>query len=188
MEATDEEKAQSSLWGFNPESRRYVLRQGSTWRKLIIRGAVKDPEMEKRWTDNREALRQRQIEAAKAARILGFGIGGGVCKVSSERKVPAAQALESAALKDEPGRFSPALKDVEAKLPTQPPTPKDNSRDTLKKLVLEHRDMLSRENLSREEAEDFLRSKLAEKGLAAKSVTVGQALQPPPKRASRWAT
>ena len=74
MEPTDEEKAESALWGFNPESRRYVLRQGSTWRKLIIRGVVKDPEMQKRWTDNREALRQRQIEAAKAARILGFGI------------------------------------------------------------------------------------------------------------------
>ena len=51
MEPTDEEKAESALWGFNPESRRYVLRQGSTWRKLIIRGVVKDPEMQKRWIE-----------------------------------------------------------------------------------------------------------------------------------------
>ena len=177
MEPTDEEKAESALWGFNPESRRYVLRQGSTWRKLIIRGVVKDPEMQKRWTDNREALRQRQIEAAKAARILGFGIGGGVCKVSSERKVPAAQALDSTTKDDKPPE----------KVPIQTPAPKENSRDTLKKLVLEHRDMFSREDLSREEAEEFLRSKLSEKGLAAKPISKPTA-EPPPKRASRWAT
>ena len=64
--------------------------------------------------------------------------------------------------------------------------------------MLEHRDMLSREDLSREEAEEFLRSKLSEKGLATKPISVGRALrpdepgrftaEPPPKRASRWAT
>ena len=88
MEPTEDEKSASDLWAFSPESRRFVLRDGSTWRRLVMRGIVNDPEMKQKWANNREQIRQRQIEAAKQARIYGFGLAGGVTEKASNRKVP----------------------------------------------------------------------------------------------------
>ena len=45
MEPTEDEKSASELWAFRPESRRFVLRDGSAWRRLVMRGIVNDPEM-----------------------------------------------------------------------------------------------------------------------------------------------
>ena len=88
MEPTEDEKSASELWAFSPESRRFVLRDGSTWRRLVMRGIVNDPEMKQKWANNREQIRQRQIEAAKQARVYGWGLAGGVTKKASNRKVP----------------------------------------------------------------------------------------------------
>ncbi len=39
---TEDEMAASSLYGFNPLTRRYVLRSGLTWKKLVKQGVVQD--------------------------------------------------------------------------------------------------------------------------------------------------
>jgi hypothetical protein len=36
----------AGMWGFNPISRRYIIRAGPTWARLVKSGAVKDPELE----------------------------------------------------------------------------------------------------------------------------------------------
>ena len=172
MEPTEDEKSASDLWAVSPESRRFVLRDGSTWRRLVMRGIVNDPEMKQKWANNREQIRQRQIEAAKQARIYGFGLAGGVTKKASNRKVPEVEP--------EVETKAPEVKTV-----VQAMQPKEPTRDVLKKLVLEHRDLLGDETLSREKAEEFLRSKLAERGLSTKPI----AEKPPAqKRVLRWAT
>ena len=133
MEPTEDEKSASDLWAFSPESRRFVLRDGSTWRRLVMRGIVNDPEMKQKWANNREQIRQRQIEAAKQARIYGFGLAGGVTKKASNRKVPEVEP-EAETKTPEVRPKAPEVKTV-----VQAMQPKEPTRDVLKKLVLEHR-------------------------------------------------
>ena len=130
--------------------------------------------MKQKWANNREEIRQRQIEAAKQARIYGWGLAGGVTKKASNRKVPEVEQPK------ELPKEQPEVKTVVQAIQLKEPT-----RDVLKKLVLEHRDLLGDESLSREKAEEFLRSKLVERGLSTKPPLEKAPTQ---KRVSRWAT
>ena len=152
MEPTEDEKSASELWAFSPESRRFVLRDGSTWRRLVMRGIVNDPEMKQKWANNREQIRQRQIEAAKQARVYGWGLGG-VTKKASNRKVPEVDLPKEQSKelpKEQPKELSKEQPAPEVKTVVQALQPKEPTRDVLKKLVLEHRDILGDESLSRE--------------------------------------
>ena len=45
----EDSKSASPLWAFNPETRRYVLRNGPTWARLVKRGVASDPELQEQW-------------------------------------------------------------------------------------------------------------------------------------------
>ena len=144
MEPTNEEKAEGGLWGWSPESRRYVLRSGSTRAKLVKRGIVKDPDLEAQWTASREAARQRQIAAAANARVLGLGLAGGVSRSATSRE-----------------RFQePAVEPSPAPAKPEPPAPGPSMRSLLSRLAIENKDALTREDMTRDEAEQLLRRAL----------------------------
>ena len=142
MEPTNEEKAEGGLWGWSPESRRYVLRSGSTWAKLVKRGIVKDPDLEAQWTASREAARQRQIAAAANARVLGLGLAGGVSRSATSRERFQELAVEPSPEPPKPEPRGPSL------------------RSLLSRLAIENKDALTREDMTRDEAEQLLRRAL----------------------------
>ena len=43
--AETEDPASSSLWGFNPDTRRYVKKSGKVWERLVKSGRSQDPEL-----------------------------------------------------------------------------------------------------------------------------------------------
>ena len=73
----EEAKSASPLWQFNPETRRYVLRNGPTWARLVKRGVASDPKLLAQWAAAKEDTRQAQIARAREARAIGIGIYGG---------------------------------------------------------------------------------------------------------------
>ena len=42
---SDEDPASSALWGFNPDTRRYVKKSGKVWERLVKSGRSQDPEL-----------------------------------------------------------------------------------------------------------------------------------------------
>ena len=70
----EDSKSASPLWAFNPETRRYVLRNGPTWARLVKRGVAEDPALQEQWAAAKESTRQAQIARAREARAIGIGM------------------------------------------------------------------------------------------------------------------
>ena len=157
----EEAKSASPLWQFNPETRRYVLRNGPTWARLVKRGVASDPELLAQWAAAKEDTRQAQIARAREARAIGIGICGGAQPEATKHLSAKPAAL---AFKPEPKPLVPAL----------------SARDVFRQLAVEHREALCREDLSREEAEALLRRAFEAR---AQSKT---AARPPPQASRRW--
>ena len=141
----EDTKSASPLWAFNPETRRYVLRNGPTWARLVKRGVAEDPALQEQWAAAKESTRQAQIARAREARAIGIGICGGAQPEATKHMsaVPAP---------------APKPKPAIAALPKQAiPVPALSARDVLRQLAVENRDALCREDLTREEAEALLR-------------------------------
>ena len=154
----EEAKSASPLWQFNPETRRYVLRNGPTWARLVKRGVASDPELLAQWAAAKEDTRQAQIARAREARAIGIGICGGA-QPEATKHISAKPAP-----KPEPKPSVPAL----------------SARDVLRQLAVEHREALCREDLSREEAEALLRRAFEAR---AQPKT---AARPSPQASRRW--
>ena len=159
----EEAKSASPLWQFNPETRRYVLRNGPTWARLVKRGVASDPELLAQWAAAKEDTRQAQIARAREARAIGIGICGGAQPEATKHLSAKPAAL---AFKPEPKPLAPV--------------PALSARDVLRQLAVEHREALCREDLSREEAEALLRRAFEAR---AQSKT---AARPPPQASRRW--
>ena len=141
----EDAKSASPLWQFNPETRRYVLRNGPTWARLVKRGVAEDPALQEQWAAAKESTRQAQIARAREARAIGIGICGGAQPEATKHM----SAVPAPAPKP-----APAI----AALPKQAiPVPALSARDVLRQLAVENRDALCREDLTREEAEALLR-------------------------------
>jgi hypothetical protein len=139
----EDAKSASPLWAFNPETRRYVLRSGPTWARLVKRGVASDPELQEQWASAKESTRQAQIARAREARAIGIGICGGAQPEATKHIPP-------------PNR--PAIAIAAAPKPEpKPPVPALSARDVLRQLAVENREALCREDLTREEAEALLR-------------------------------
>ena len=163
MEPTDDEKAAGGLWGWSPESRRYVLRSGSTWARLVKRGIVQDHDLETQWAASREATRQRQIAAAANARVLGLGISGGVSRsaTSRERFKVAQPPIDSK------GQARPLSESQAQPAPARPAAsraPGSGIRSLLSRLAVENRDALIRSDMTRDDAEQLLRRAIEAEG------------------------
>ena len=142
----EDAKSASPLWQFNPETRRYVLRNGPTWARLVKRGVASDPELQEQWAAAKEGTRQAQIARAREARAIGIGICGGAMPeatkhISTVKPAAPAPKPTTPAPKPEPKPSVPAL----------------SARDVLRQLAVENREALCREDLTREEAEALLR-------------------------------
>ena len=165
----EDAKSASPLWQFNPETRRYVLRNGPTWARLVKRGVTSDPELQEQWAAAKEGTRQAQIARAREARAIGIGICGGAQPEATKHisavpapapnPVPAIAALPKQAV----GREDPAL----------------SARDVLRQLAVENREALCREDLTREEAEALLRR-------AFEARAQPKTARPPPQASRRW--
>jgi len=131
----EDEKCASPIYGFNPETRRYVLKNGPTWARLVKRGTVQDAALVAAWAEAKEATRQGQVARAKEARALGLGICGGVLPEATRHIVPAAISKPVAPRERE------AL----------------SARELLRNIALENKEALCREDITREEAEKLLR-------------------------------
>ena len=163
----EDEKGASSIYGFNPETRRYVLKNGPTWARLVKRGTVQDAALVAAWASAKEATRQGQVARAKEARALGLGICGGVLPEATRHIVPAADLSED--FRALPERSASGRKSI-AK-PAPPPVARNSSalpgaaqiagsqgaRELLRNIALENREALCREDITREEAEELLR-------------------------------
>ncbi|MFO0203401.1 MAG: hypothetical protein ACK528_09760 [Alphaproteobacteria bacterium] len=138
----EDAKSASPLWAFNPETRRYVLRNGPTWARLVERGVASDPELQEQWAAAKEGTSQAQIARAREARAIGIGICGGAQPEATKHTPPPNRpAIAAAAPMQAVGREDPAL----------------SARDVLRQLAVENREALCREDLTREEAEALLR-------------------------------
>ena len=157
----EEAKSASPLWQFNPETRRYVLRNGPTWARLVKRGVAEDPALLAQWAAAKEDTRQAQIARAREARAIGIGICGGAQPEATKHLSAKPAALAS---KPEPKPSVPAL----------------SARDVFRQLAVEHREALCREDLSREDAEALLRRAFESR---AQSKT---AARPPSQASRRW--
>jgi hypothetical protein len=167
MEATDEDKAApGGLWGWSPESRRYVLRSGSTWARLVKRGTVQDPDLEAQWTASREAARQRQIAAAADARVLGLGLAGGVSRSATSRERFRAGLSEDFRASIAPTTAAGVSLSVGKSSGEQRGAQKIQAHDRadmrsrLVRLALENKEALIRSDMTRDEAEQLLRRAL----------------------------
>jgi len=144
----EDEKGESPIYGFNPETRRYVLKNGPTWARLVKRGAVQDAALVAAWASAKEATRQGQVARAKEARALGLGICGGVLPEATRHIVQATIAKPAP---------PPVTRNPSENLRTQPVNP----RELLRNIALENREALCREDITREEAEELLRKAYA---------------------------
>jgi len=144
----EDEKGASPIYGFNPETRRYVLKNGPTWARLVKRGTVQDAALVAAWASAKEATRQGQVARAKEARALGLGICGGVLPEATRHIVPAAVAKPAP---PPVARNSSALPSAAQIAGSQ------GARELLRNIALENREALCREDITREEAEELLR-------------------------------
>ena len=142
----EDAKSASPLWAFNPETRRYVLRNGPTWARLVKRGVASDPELQEQWAMAKESTRQAQIARAREARAIGIGICGGAQPEATKH----ISTVKPAALAPKPMTLAP-------KPEPKPSVPALSARDVLRQLAVENREALCREDLTREEAEALLR-------------------------------
>lgn len=140
---SEAEKAGSPMWALNPQSRRFVLRDGPTYARLVKMGIVEDEGLRLQWEEKREADRARRIAAAAEARVIGVGPAGGVMG-RTEGVAARPAAVPRAAPRAAP-RVAP-----------QPP------RGDVRALVLEHREALCRPGLTKEGARNLLRKAWAE--------------------------
>jgi len=157
----EDAKSASPLWAFNPETRRYVLRNGPTWARLVKRGVAEDPALQEQWAAAKESTRQAQIARAREARAIGIGICGGAQPEATKH----ISTVKPAALapKPEPKPSVPAL----------------SARDVLRQLAVENREALCREDLTREEAEALLRR-------AFEARAQPKTARLPPQASRRW--
>jgi len=161
----EDAKSASPLWAFNPETRRYVLRNGPTWARLVKRGVASDPELQEQWASAKESTRQAQIARAREARAIGIGICGGAQPEATKHIPP-------------PNRPAPTI----AAAPKQTvahEVPALSARDVLRQLAVENREALCREDLTREEAEALLRR-------AFEARAQPKTARPPPQASRRW--
>ena len=142
----EDAKSASPLWAFNPETRRYVLRNGPTWARLVKRGVAEDPALQEQWAAAKESTRQAQIARAREARAIGIGICGGAQPEATKH----ISTVKPAALAPKPMTLAP-------KPEPKPSVPALSARDVLRQLAVENREALCREDLTREEAEALLR-------------------------------
>ena len=166
----EDAKSASPLWAFNPETRRYVLRSGPTWARLVKRGVASDPELQEQWASAKESTRQAQIARAREARAIGIGICGGAQPEATKHIPPPNRPAIAAA----PKPMTPAPKPE-----PKPSVPALSARDVLRQLAVENREALCREDLTREEAEALLRR-------AFESRAQPKTARPPPQASRRW--
>ena len=102
----EDAKSASPLWQFNPETRRYVLRNGPTWARLVKRGVASDPELQEQWAAAKEGTRQAQIARAREARAIGIGICGGAQPEATKHIPPPNRPAIAAAPKPTTRRLS----------------------------------------------------------------------------------
>ena len=126
---SEDEKARSSLWALNPQSRRLVLRAGPTYARLVKQGIVEDPALRREWEERQEAARSKRMAALAEAKVLGIGPMGG-------------------------GALRPAPPPVAER---RPRPARSNPRDRIHSIVLDNREALMRPGLRREEAADLIR-------------------------------
>ena len=139
----DQKATDRRLYAFNPETRRYILRSGPTYARLVKRGLAEDPALVAQWAAAKEATRQAQIERAREARALGIGICGGVLPEAT-RANPGVSRL--------PSRVAQGARPDNVAEVRRP-----DARAALREIALENRDALCREGLTREAAEALLR-------------------------------
>ena len=161
----EDAKSASPLWQFNPETRRYVLRSGPTWARLVKRGVASDPELQEQWAAAKESTRQAQIARAREARAIGIGICGGAQPEATKHIPP-------------PNRPAIAI-DAAPKQTVAHEVPALSARDVLRQLAVENREALCREDLTREEAEALLRR-------AFEARAQPKTARPPPQASRRW--